>query len=184
MASWHGHVSTVRAGAALHGWLTTPGSLTAKLIAHSRQFRVQKLHQCIAPCLRDEAKLLGLPGPRKTWEREVLLVCDGRPVVFAHTAVPLSATAADWPLFSNLGERSLGTTLFGDPLVERGELQFARLACTHPLHARASLALSGDLTSRPLYARRCLYRRNRGVLLVTELFLPGIAALTPHHPDK
>jgi chorismate--pyruvate lyase len=184
MAAWHGHVSPVRAGATLHGWLTTPGSLTAKLVAHSRQFRVHKLHQSVRPCLRDEAPLLGLPGPRKTWEREVLLVCDGRPVVFAHTAVPLSATAADWPLFSTLGERSLGTTLFGDPLVVRGALQFAHLPASHPLHARAARALHGDLTSRPLYARRCLYRRNRGVLLVTEVFLPGIAALTPPHPDK
>jgi chorismate--pyruvate lyase len=28
-----------------------------------------------------------------------------------------------------------------------------------------------------LYARRCLYRRHRGSLLVTEVFLPSVLAL-------
>jgi chorismate--pyruvate lyase len=30
-----------------------------------------------------------------------------------------------------------------------------------------------------LYARRCLYRRRQGTLLVTEVFLPRVAALVP-----
>jgi len=96
-------------------WLTTPGSLTARLIAHSRHFRVQKLRQAGNVCLADEAGAIGLARPRRVWEREVLLRCDGRPVVFGHTVVPMSASASDWPLFSALGERSLGTTLFHDP---------------------------------------------------------------------
>jgi chorismate--pyruvate lyase len=29
------------------------------------------------------------------------------------------------------------------------------------------------------YARRCLYRRHRGVLLVTEVFLPHVLELVP-----
>ncbi|HEY5798571.1 MAG TPA: chorismate lyase [Burkholderiaceae bacterium] len=178
---WRSHVSPVRTGTVLHGWLTTAGSLTAKLIAHCRTFRVQRLHQHIAPCLRDEAAQLGLPRPQQAWEREVLLVCDGVPVVFAHTVVPLSATATDWPLFRTLGERSLGTTLFGDPLVRRGALQYATLPPSHPLAARAARAL-GVAFGQPLYARRCIYERHRGVLLVTEVFLPQVAQLAPRAP--
>ena len=121
--------------------------------------------------------MLGLPRVRHVWEREVLLRCDGLPVVFAHTVVPLSCTATDWPLFRALGERSLGTTLFNDPAVERGQLYFARIHPGHPLYQRARQAL-GDVVLPPqLFARRSLFKRKRGVLLVTELFLPALATL-------
>ena len=159
-------------------WLTTPGSLTARLIAHSRHFRVQKLRQAGNVCLADEAGAIGLARPRRVWEREVLLRCDGRPVVFGHTVVPMSASASDWPLFSALGERSLGTTLFYDPLVRRGELEFARLRPGHPLLARVHAALGGDLPADDIcFARRCVYRRRQGLLLVTEVFLPAVLDL-------
>lgn len=160
-------------------WLSAGGSLTARLIAHSSRFRVQRLHQHSALCLADETHAIGLSQRARVWEREVLLRCDGKPVVFAHTVVPLCATASDWPLFNALGERSLGTTLFHDPRVARGELEFARLKPGHPLYRRAIAALGGEAAPGVLYARRCLYRRRRGTLLVTEVFLPGVLNLMP-----
>ena len=181
-ALWHGHVNAVGAPAALRPWLTAAGSLTARLQAHSSAFRVQRLHQRTALCLADEAQAIGMRRPGRVWEREVLLRCDGEAVVFAHTVVPMSASASDWPLFNALGERSLGTTLFYDPLVRRGELAFARIRAGHPLmqRARAALGVDGDTV---LYARRCLYHRHRGVLLVTEVFLPAVLALRASPPD-
>ncbi|MBA5607638.1 chorismate lyase [Duganella sp. FT3S] len=175
-AHWYGHVNALNAPPALRHWLTGGGSLTAKLKDHSQAFRVQCLHQRPGRCLTDETAAIGLHRPGRVWEREVLLRCDNRPVVFGHTVVPMSATATDWPLFSALGERSLGSTLFGDPLVRRGALQYARLRAGHPLMQRASAALELD---RPqiLYARRCLYRRRQGMLLVTEVFLPAVLEL-------
>lgn len=175
-ARWYSHPLAVRAPSALHGWLVTQGSLTARLVAHSDAFRVQRLRQRSALCLPDEADVIGLARPGRVWEREVLLRCDGEPVVFAHTVVPVSATATDWPLFSALGERSLGTTLFYDPLVRRGQLEFARIREGHPLMQRACAALGGA-SHALLYARRCLYRRKNGTLLVTEVFLPQVAGL-------
>nr|WP_269106516.1 chorismate lyase [Massilia sp. TS11] len=178
LARWHAHVNALDAPRALRHWLTGQGSLTAKLIAHSARFRVQRLHQHTALCLADEAQAVGLSQVARVWEREVLLRCDEVPVVFAHTVVPRTATAWDWPLFGSLGERSLGSTLFGDPLVRRGELEFARIRAGHPLwqRARAALAVPDDTT---LFARRCLYRRRRGSLLVTEVFLPAVLDLVP-----
>ena len=166
-------------------WLTAGGSLTAKLVAHSGAFRVQRLHQRSALCLPDEARTIGMAHRGQVWEREVLLRCDGVPVVFAHTVVPMSATASDWPLFSALGERSLGSTLFYDPLVSRGELEFARIRAGHPLMARARAALGGGAEDTVYYARRCLYKRRRGTLLVTEVFLPSVLELAakPHHKN-
>jgi chorismate--pyruvate lyase len=166
----------------MRGWLTTPGSLTARLVKHSRAFRVQRLHQSSSLCLPDEAHAIGLARPGRVWEREVLLRCDAQPVVFAHTVVPASNSATDWPLFSTLGERSLGTTLFYDPLVKRGQLEFARIRAGHPLARRALAALGGGhaalaAAGSHFYARRCVYRRHQGLLLVTEVFLPHVLDL-------
>lgn len=177
-ARWSRHVNGVNPPLALRHWLTGAGSLTAKLQAHSHSFRVQRLHQRRARCLADEAGTLGLARAGQVWEREVLLRCDNSALVFAHTVVPLTATAADWPLFSALGERSLGSILFGDRRVRRATLEYARLRHGHPLLQRASAAL-GAAPPAILYARRCLYRRGRSVLLVTEVFLPALSGLLP-----
>ncbi|MBG6219817.1 MULTISPECIES: chorismate lyase [unclassified Janthinobacterium] len=181
-AQWHAHVNAVHAPAALRHWLTAGGSLTAKLKAHSQAFRVQCLHQETARCLNDEAAIIGLHRAGRVWEREVLLRCDNRPAVFGHTVVPMQATATDWPLFSALGERSLGTTLFGDRMVRRGRLEFARLRASHPLVQRVQAALARDgqgVDEKALFfARRCLYQRHQGLLLVTEVFLPAVLELT------
>ncbi len=177
-AAWQPHAGAVRAPAKMRDWLTTEGSLTARLMAHSTRFRVRRLHQHAATCLADEARAIGLPRPGRVWEREVMLECDGIPRVFGHTVVPASCTASDWPLFSALGERSLGTTLFYDPLVRRGQLEYARLRAGHPLMARVRAALGGD-EETIYYARRCVYRRHQGLLLVTEVFLPAVLDLKP-----
>lgn len=176
-ARWYAHVNGVNATREMRGWLTDTMSLTMKLMARSEHFRVRRLRQARGMCLSDEAIMVELPRRSHVQEREVLLQCDGRPVVFAHTIVPLTATTSDWPFFGTLGERSLGTTLFGDPRVVREKLQYARLRSQHPLAERVRMAVGASEFAEPLFARRCLYRRRSGVLLVTELFLPAIAEL-------
>lgn len=175
-ARWVLHPNAVGASFSMRGWLTDAMSLTMKLKMRCTRFRVQRLAQRRALPLHDEFSQVALARRMAVQEREVFLRCDEQPVVYAHTIVPLSATISDWPFFSSLGERSLGTTLFGDPRVRRGQLQYARLGSRHPLVRRAAKALGQELTG-PLFARRCLYRRNKGLLLVTEVFLPAIATV-------
>lgn len=121
-AKWHDHANGVHPSDNLRDWLTDRVSLTYKLMAHCQQFRVQRLRQQRALCLADEWQRIALPRRLQVQERDVLLRCDGRPMVLGHTVVALDATTTEWPFFSTLGERSLGTTLFGDPLVARGQL--------------------------------------------------------------
>ena len=172
-AQWHAHVNAVNPSPQIRAWLTDRDSLTRKLMGQYRHFRVQRLRQQRARCLVDERDIIQLPRRMQVHEREVLLRCDDVPVVFAHTIVPLAANASDWPFFSSLGERSLGTTLFGDPQVMRGALHYARLHVGHPLAQRAYVAV-GMSESTPLFARRCLFKRKNGLLLVTEIFLPRL----------
>jgi chorismate--pyruvate lyase len=173
-AHWHDHVNAVNPSLQMRGWLTDRDSLTRKLMDRCQSFRVQRLRQQRAHCLIDECAAVGLSRRVNVHEREVLLRCDEVPMVFAHTIVPLTATASDWPFFSSLGERSLGTTLFGDPQVLRGALQFARLHNGHPLAQRACKAVGMRISDMPLFARRCLFKRKNGLLLVTEIFLPNV----------
>lgn len=176
IAQWHQHINGVQTTSLMADWLSNRTSLTARLIAHSQQFRVQRLYQGRAMCLQDEFAEIDLAKPQQVIEREVLLRCDDVAVVYAHTIVPLSATAQEWPLFATLGNRSLGTTLFNDPLVQRGQLQYARLGWTHPLMRR--IQQSGLIQLCPdLLARRSVFKRHGAKLLVTEVFLPTIQDL-------
>jgi chorismate--pyruvate lyase len=178
-ARWFSHANGVNPPRAMRHWLTDRTSLTVKLISGSRQFRVQRIRQSRGMSLAGEHAAIGLPRRARIREREVLLHCDERPVVYARTIVPLRANASDWPFFNTLGERSLGTTLFGDPAVRRGALQFARMHHSHPLVRRACevTGMGHNSTSGHLYARRCLFQRKNGLMLVTEVFLPAILTL-------
>jgi chorismate--pyruvate lyase len=183
-AEWHDHANGVHPSDNLRDWLTDRVSLTYKLMAHCQQFRVQRLRQQRAICLADEWQEIGLPRRLQVQERDVLLRCDGRPMVFGHTVLALAATTTEWPFFSTLGERSLGSTLFGDPLVARGQLQFARLYRSHPLVQRMCAATGSDDFAYPLWARRSTFRRKTGVMLVTEVFFPEIGQLRRVRPDQ
>lgn len=175
---WHNHINHIRAPDSLRHWLTGTGSLTAKLIAHSSAFRVQRLFQQRDLCWADEYAQIGLSNVKKVHAREVILRCDDVPTVYAHTVLPFQSNANQWPLFKSLGEKSLGSTLFSDPQVKRGALQFARLRVNHPAMRRIRQLTLHDDIHQPLFARRSLFYRRGGIMLVTELFLPGVLALS------
>lgn len=174
---WHSHIGAIHTSEVMQDWLSNRDSLTARLVARCSHFRVQRLRQGRAKCLRDEFHALGLPCVTQVIEREVLLRCDERAVVYAHTVLSLDANASHWPLFASLGNRSLGSTLFSDPQVERGQLYFARLGRRHPLMQRIVQvhALGNEVAY--LWARRSVFRRKGSPLLVTEVFLPEILDL-------
>ncbi|MEO6917970.1 MAG: chorismate lyase [Collimonas sp.] len=183
IAKWHDHANGVDPSVNMRDWLTDRVSLTYKLMAHCQQFRVQCLHQRRALPLAEEWQAISLPRRQQVQERDVLLRCDGRPMVLGHTVLALDATTTEWPFFGSLGERSLGSTLFGDPLVERGQLQFARLYCNHPLVCRMRAASGIDSFPYPLLARRSTFRRKTGVMLVTEVFFPELGELRRARSD-
>ncbi len=181
LARWHAHVSATRPSSPLRDWLTLRTSLTTALRERTALFAIRRLHQHLAFPLQDECEALGIPHDEHVHERDVLLCCDGVPIVFAHTVMPFMHPHVDWPAFHELGEQSLGTVLFDDPLVTRGVLQFCRLPLQHPLLHRIDQemgsALPAERIESRLHARRCLFQRQHSKMLVTEVFLPSIANL-------
>ncbi len=176
-ANWHPHINAVNPPTTLREWLAHKGSLTTFLQEHCQNFYVRCINQHQETSLKDEIRPMGLSRPCKTLVREVLLCCDDQPVVFAHTIIMARACALNWPMFKKLGNSSLGMHLFTDAKIVKGKAQYARLKHTHLLAKRLFSILPEQRKTLTFCARRCLYRRNRGAMLVTEIFLPEIMHL-------
>lgn len=172
---WKRNPALAGAPTFLHPWLSDPGSLTARIVVRCRQFQVRVLGESRAPPFIDERTLIGLPPGRHAWTREVLLLADGVPVVFAHSVLAPRDLTGAWHMARAIGSRPLGAALFADPCICRGPLSAARLPSGHPLHRHAETALGAPLPT--LWARRSRFCRLDRPLLVTEVFLPGIARL-------
>jgi chorismate--pyruvate lyase len=152
--------------AALHDWLTHAASLTARIRARSRHFEVCVLYQGPAALHPVEHRLLGGTGVAHV--REVLLMADGVPVVWARTVLRASALRGPWHFLGRLGTRPLGERLFTDPAISRTRFAFLP---TGQLHA-------GRVPPKaPLAARRALLLRGGQVAVLTEALLPAVLAL-------
>lgn len=162
---------------AVASWLLEPGSLTARCVAACAHFQVRVLTHRSGQPLPDEAVVVD--GGRAS-VREVVLECDGTPVIFAHTVVPTAPRGRLSRWLARLGSRSLGSLLFAYPGFKRGALEFRRLDRRHPLYRRAGNI--APIATANLWARRSLYRLGTQRVLVTEVFLPAIVQLAARKP--
>lgn len=177
LAHWKPSATLAGAPVALHPWLADPGSLTARIMARCQHFRVQVIREVHARPHLDEHALIDVPPDRHAWIREVLLIADGQPVVFAHSILRLQDLTGAWHMARAIGSRPLGAALFADPGIRREALHAARISSAHPLYCRASQA--SGLPLPLLWGRRSRFTREDRPLLVTEVFLPGIFDLHP-----
>lgn len=103
--------------------------------------------------------------------REVLMLCDETPWVFAQTVIP-DSTLSEYPWLDRLGDTPLGDTLFDRDGVERRELRFGLLQAGERLYERAVLRAGLGELPEALWARRSVIRIGAHDLLVNEVFLP------------
>lgn len=157
-------------------WLRDHGSLTKRIQERCANFAVRNVHSGLASIASDESTLLGLASHTRAYTRDVLLLADNKPVVFAHSALAPQHLSGAWSALRTLGNKPLGALLFAHPQVERRPLRYKSLRDTHPLHQSASELLN-SLPPR-LWARRSLFYLRGSPLLVTEVFLPEITQLT------
>lgn len=172
MKHWH---STLVGRQPYRPWLTDNGSLTAALKCRCPGLQVKRLRQALDRPHADESTLLGLAPKERALIREVMLLCDDHPLVFAHSVIPRAGLDGPWRSLSRLGNRPLGEALFADPRIVRHPLQYRRLDRRHPLYRCAV----SQLTMRPpcLWARRSVFARDGYPILVTEVFLPEVLHL-------
>lgn len=175
-SKWRDRLSGGPGDPILRSWLTEPGSLTARCQRGCSDFRVRLLCFAKGRPLADEAAGSRY-GRTPAWVREVVLECDGRPVIFAHTTLSTAARGRLSRWMAGLGNRSLGSLLFSFPGFKREAIEFLRLDRRHPLYQHAAAVAEVGEVGEHLWARRSRHRLGRQQVLVTEVFLPGIRAL-------
>ena len=153
-------------------WLIDTGSLTARLQLRYSHFAVKPVSVKYAKPIMDEATLLHLPAHKAALIRQVLLMGNHQPVVFAHSVLPRASLRGAWNGLGRLGNKPLGATLFANPKVKRTPLSYKKLSPHHALYQHAT----AHLTIKPthLWARRSIFSLNCARILVTEIFLPKL----------
>lgn len=174
---WYKESRFVHSPAYLHPWLIHRGSLTQRLKSLSSQFSVIRLQQSHGLCLSNEYEVWSGKSRQYYPQREVLLLCDNIPLVWGYTVVVSQAVMRDWPFYQRLGTMPLGQRLFTDHSIHRGELEFSKIGDSHPYIKRLNDVLPEPIVDHPLYARRSMFYRRQGAMLVTEVFLPAINPL-------
>ncbi|WP_409524280.1 chorismate--pyruvate lyase family protein [Nitrincola sp. MINF-07-Sa-05] len=141
-------------------WLCDRGSLTLRLTrASHNHFSVRLLEQGWGRPSASESCVLGMSGRQVALIREVELLGQGEPWVYARSVIPEETLTGRHRQLRHLGATSLGAVLFKDPDMRRGPLQVCRLH-------------SPELGE--LWARRSLFYLSEKPLLVCEVFLPAL----------
>ena len=159
----------------LYGWLSDNSSLTQRLIEHcSGKFEVRVRGQRWKAPLLSESRLLGIRAGEYAKVREVELLCNGIPHVYARTLIPKSSLTGRASHLQGLGNKPLGALLFSDPTTRRSAIEYARLLASHRLYQWAMSSMSEMERENELWGRRTLFCYAGKPLLVNEIFLPAI----------
>ncbi|MFV1973611.1 MAG: chorismate lyase, partial [Thiohalobacterales bacterium] len=180
---WYPHRHYPRSGipADLAGWLLDPASLTRRLLQLCPDaFRVRLLSQQWGRPRADEAQALGMRYDGQAIIRQVQLLCDDSPWVYARTVIPATSMRGKLKRLAHLGTRPLGAMLFADPGMRRGIVELARITRGQQLYVDA-LQRPGKHTDA-VWGRRSVFRITGKPLLVSEIFLPGFPAQSAVRP--
>ena len=158
-------------------WLIDNGSLTARLQQRFSTFAVKPVAVKYGKLTQDEAAFLLQPNYQNALIREVLLIGDNQPVVFAHSILPRASLRGAWNGLSRLGTKPLGAALFANQKVKRTALSYKKLTPIHALyqHATRHLTQSSEVRRPPyLWARCSIFSLSCANIMVTEVFLPQL----------
>jgi chorismate--pyruvate lyase len=152
-------------------WLQERTSLTQRLRAHcGTSFQVEVLKQNWQHPLPTEARLLNVPLRQYVRVRQVYLHCHQQPWVFAQTVIPQCTLTGAYRRLMRLGTYPLGAVLFAHHLLQRSDLQFAKIQPGEVLYTLATAKLK--YAPPLLWGRRSIfYLTEKKPLLVCEVFL-------------
>lgn len=147
-----------------HDWLFNEESLTKRLTELSHgQFAVNVLLEEWQLLRKDEYQMLGVAATQLGWVREVLLLGQGEPWVYARSVAMQTDLNNPHYNLTNIGSKSLGSILFSDKSFHRTPLEFVR----YPIEL-----LPVDLAYSDLLGRRSRFINQHVNIMVQEVFLP------------
>jgi chorismate--pyruvate lyase len=184
MKNWNGKADAFPPDPRMRCWLQAEGSLTSRLRAHGQVQVLVQQQGAAALWAPEQADL----GQHCGYVREVVLLLNGRPAVWARSATSLRASAGPWRAMRGLGTRPLAELLFAARHVERDRLHALQLPKGGRMqrHLGAqwqSLAQSTPLNTLhsavPRWSRSSVFWHNGHALRVMEAFSPWLASLSP-----
>ncbi len=167
-----GLIKRITDDSAIQSWLSTKGSLTARLRQQCPELKVQILSERLEVPLHNELLALQMQANEQAWVRCVLLQCEQQNWVYARTVIPNLNAQNPWESLQKLGDKPLGEVLFEMPTIQRTPFAFAKLPLQSWPYLKPSLAK--DQHSKPSFARRSVFLQQQAPLLLTEVFLPGL----------
>jgi len=180
-AQWQS-VHSVKLNASMREWLLHSDSLTAKLIGHCDEFRVEVLGQQVQACQPDEA-CAGIHEGEQVLVREVLLFCDNVPHVFARSLLPLTSLTGEQQQLAHLGEQPLGQVIFNNMNLQRKTIELASFDKHSNVLQLWKNINSPETLQYPdiLWGRRSLFVLDGKPIQVAEVFLPAALMYQSHH---
>src|ERR1700760_141915 len=161
-------------------WLQIAASRSARIASVGGRLTVRVLRQGPVRLQPAEAERIGCPAGAAAHGREVVLLADGVPVVYARSVLQAVHARGTWKAIRGLGNRALADLLFGLPAAQRSGFEFARFApgsgIAAAVHRRWRDATGTNWGRREGWARCSVFTRRGAPLLVTECFAPTIAA--------
>lgn len=143
---------------ALHGWLIHRASFISRLRKFGVIPFIEIVQQQWQKPSRSEAVILNLPTKEYALIREVNITCGQHVWMTARSVFPRRSLVGKNKLLSVLKTRSLGSVLFKEPHLQRGEFNFQQL-------------------EQGVWARRSLFWLQKKPILVHEVFSPRLAEL-------
>ena len=161
----------------LKNWLFDTSSLTERLQSMCRQFEVVVINHAMQTPDAEECSLLEC-DPTATYIREVLLLGDQVPWVYARSVIPKAINDAE---LGGLGNQPLGKRIFNDARFSRGEFQLCALSWSQVCQALNNksgmvVPLEKKTKRESLYGRRSCFEFLGSRMSVAEIFLPEAPA--------
>jgi chorismate--pyruvate lyase len=157
-------------------WLQDPGSFMQRL-RHSgvADARIDIMCERRQLPLREEILRLRLPARRYVLVREVLIHSARGRWMFARTVLPETTLSGQERKLARLQNHSLGSYLFKQKSMTRSHFEWTTLE-TESLWWRKIQNYLADVQAK-IWARRSVFHVRNKPLLLTEIFLPDMAAL-------
>lgn len=154
----------------LKNWLLDTGSLTERLQANSRHFRLELLGQEELAINASEQASLGIEQVNPVI-REVLLQGNQQNWVYARSLMSRKLCDDASHQFGQLGNTPLGKVIFNDPRFTRQPFEICCLQGNTLLHQTFHIT-----PTYTLWGRRSVFSYQEYKLMVAEIFLPNAPA--------
>jgi chorismate--pyruvate lyase len=175
--TWKKNLLAGRVPSDLSAWLSHKGSFMQRLKKYGVNTAViHVLNQSWQYPTPEESEVLKIKPRQLALVREVLIESPASAKwMVARTVLPRATITGKEQQLARLKNRSLGSVLFKDPRLQRGEFELSCLRRGSAWYQKIVTLLA--LEAEEFWARRSVFTLNQKSLLLTEIFSPDVAAL-------